>query len=93
MKSQNGESDVWGEPDPMEKDYSVEEILEMPIVGDPKVSEVKTQSDIPQNIGESESDMIDIGAIFEEEHIAPTKMAVGSSYIPDFDDDEIWNLY
>lgn len=39
VKSQNGESDVWGEPNPMEKDYSVEEILEMPTVGGPKLSD------------------------------------------------------
>lgn len=71
---------VWGEPDPMEKDYSIDEILEMPTA-----DEVSTNSEKPNN------DLIDIGAIFEEEHI--TKKAVGSSYIPDFEDDEIWDLY
>lgn len=83
VKSQNGESDVWGEPDPMDRDYSIEEILDMPIA-----SEVSAPTE-----DQSQNGLIDIGAIFEEEHIAPTKMAVGSPYIPDFDDDEIWDLY
>ena len=42
--SMNVSSDQWGEPDPMEKDFSIEEMLDMPTVNDiksnPKVSEM-----------------------------------------------------
>lgn len=62
--------------------YSIEEILDMPTV-----SEVSAQAE------DQSPRLIDINSIFEKEHIAPTKMAVGSPYILKFDDNEIWELY
>lgn len=46
------DADVWGEPDPMEKDYSIEEILDMPVS-----SEVQTEG--------NNTDLIDIDSLYE----------------------------
>lgn len=51
--------DEWGETDSLDKDYSIEEILEMPTI-----NEVGVHVDANKNVK-----LIDIDSIFEEEHI------------------------
>lgn len=51
------DADQWGEPDPIEKDYSIEEILEMPTV-----SEVQTEGSKTDD-----TDLIDIDSLYEED--------------------------
>lgn len=53
----NNFTDQWGEPDPMEKDYSIEEILDMPTV-----SEVQTEGSKTDD-----TDLIDIDSLYEED--------------------------
>ena len=53
----NNFTDQWGEPDPIEKDYSIEEILEMPTV-----SEVQTEGSKTDD-----TDLIDIDSLYEED--------------------------
>ena len=51
------DSEQWGEPDPMQKDYSIEEIFEMPTV-----SEVQTEGSKTDD-----TDLIDIDSLYEED--------------------------
>lgn len=53
----SGHDDQWGEPDSMEHDFSVEEILDMPTVCDvqPDPTPKVTDSDLKSEDGESET--------------------------------------
>lgn len=74
------DKNIWGKPDPMDKDYSLEEIVEM-----------ATTSDIAEGCS-SDSEKIDIDSIFEEEKV-PMKKASGSPVVPDWEDDDFSDLY
>lgn len=55
----NEADDNWGEPDPIEQDFSVEEMFDMPImedkIGEPKVSADKEQNPNYSDIADNES--------------------------------------
>lgn len=59
----NEADDNWGEPDPIEQDYTIEEILDMPVIThgeDDHESFCVTEKDL---------DLIDIDSIFDEEMV------------------------
>lgn len=94
--SKSGNTDYWGEPDPLEPDFSVEEMLDMPILGEVQSEPCNLQSE-GGKVTNSDLDIETDAVGLDDDNILPW-MTEKKSDLIDIDnllvsDDEFADLY